>query len=296
MRLLVTGASSFVGAHFCRHAAREHEVVAVHYSTPLALPGVSPLRADLRRERDRRRLEEVRADAIVHLACKIQEPGGKGVDPSKAAAGTNRAMMDTVLSLGLPVVYASSTVVHWATSTPYGESRREDEARLASSGLPWVALRPSAPYGPKLLLHHPRHRESFHTLAALVRTSPVVPVIGDGRYRRQPIHVDDFSTFLLALLRGPLPGRAFDAGGADALSMNEIIREMGRAARRRPLLLHLPKALFVALARKLPDLDPQLIAAADQDEVADPGALIAATGHRPRPFAEGVRDLFPGTR
>lgn len=291
MRLLVTGGSSFVGAHFCRLAAHQHDVVAVHYATALSLPGITSLRADLRRPRDIQRLAEVKADAVVHIACKIQEPGGKGVDPAEAAVRTNRSMMDAVLSLGRPVVYASSTVVHWNQDTPYAQSRRDDEHRLAESGLPWAVIRPSAPYGPRLATHRPRHRESFHTLADLVRRSPVVPVIGDGRYRRQPLHVDDFSEAILALLRGGLPGRAFDAGGPEPLTFNDIVLALGRAAGRHPRMLHLPKALFVAAAKYHPDFDPNLIAAVDEDEVADPSELRAATGWSPRGFEQGARDL-----
>lgn len=293
MRLLVTGASSFVGAHFCRVAAREHQVLGIHHATPLRLPGVTPVRADLARPRDAHRLQALDFDAVVHLACKIKGRAGKGQDPAAAALDTNRRMMDAVLALGRPVVYASSTVVHWDQDTPYGRGRREDEQRLADCGLPWAVVRPSAPYGPYLATHRPAHRESFHTLVALVRHSPVVPVIGDGRYRRQPVHVDDLSAAILGLLTraGGLPGQAFDAGGAQALSFDQVIDTIARALRRRVHKLHLPRALFVQAARFSRDFDPSLLDAVEQDEVADPAPLAAASGVVPRAFADGVGDL-----
>lgn len=294
MRLLVTGGSSFVGAHFCRLAAREHHVFAVHHSTPLQLNGVTPVRADLRRARDRGRLDALGADAIVHIACKIKASVAKGEDPALAALQTNTRMMDMVLSLARPVVYASSTVVHWQQETPYAASRRQDEARLADSGLPFAIVRPSAPYGPRMANHRPAHKESFHTLVDLVRKSPVVPVIGDGQYRRQPIHVDDLSAAILGLLARPegLPGQAYDAGGAQALSFDQIIDTIAAALHRPVRKLHLPKALFVKLARFSADFDPHLIDAIDEDELADPAALALASGVDPRPFSQGVRDLL----
>jgi len=291
MRLLVTGGSSFVGAHFCRLAAREHEVLALHHATRLRLNGVSPVRVDLRRPRELARLRALDVDAVVHLACRIHDRGAKGEDPAEAALRTNRAMMDAVLGLERPVLYASSTVVHWSQDTPYGRGRKEDEARLVDSGLPFAIVRPSAPYGPLLVNHRPRHRESFHTLVDMVRHSPVVPVVGDGRYRRQPIHVDDLSAAMLGLLDGGLPGQAFEAGGAQALSFDEIVRTIAGALRRRVHILHLPKALVLRLARLSPDLDPHLLGAIDEDELADPTALTAASGVALRPFSEGVRDL-----
>lgn len=292
MRLIVTGGSSFVGAHLCRVAAsRGHDVFALHHSTDLLLNGVTPVRVDLRRQRDVGVLQRLDADAVLHVACKIRAMGAKGEDPAEAAARTNRDMMDKVLALGLPVLYASSTVVHWSQESPYARSRREDEARLAASGLPWAVVRPSAPYGPRLATHQPRHAESFHTLVDLVRRSPVVPVIGDGKYRRQPIHVDDLSAAMLALVEGGLPDAAYDAGGAAPLSFDDIIDRIAATLRRRVHKLHLPKALFVQLARYSPDFDPHLIAAVDEDELADPSALEAATGLTMRGFEQGVVDL-----
>lgn len=283
MRLLVTGASSFVGAHFCVRASAVHEVVALHHTTALRLNNVTPIKADLRHRRDVNKVGDQPFDAVVHLATKVK---GKG------ARETNQALMDAVLSFHRPVVYASSTVVHWDQESPYRESRREDEQRLNDSGLPYAVLRPSAPYGPELVNHRPRHKESFHTLAGWVRNSPVVPVIGNGEYRRQPIHVDDFSDAMLSLLDKDLPRRAFDAGGAEALTMNEIVGTIASAMNRTVRPLHLPKALFVQLARVAPDFDPDLIAAVDEDEVTDNRALERATGVKCRSFSEGVRCLL----
>jgi len=292
MRILVTGGSSFVGAHFCRVAARDHDVHALVHRCPLRLNRVTAHKVDLRHRRDLKMLKALKADAVVHLACRIQARPKSGETAAEAALQVNRAMMDSVLDLGLPTVYASSTVVHWSTPTPYGASRKEDEARLVESGLPHAILRPSAPYGPPIHGHQPRHQESFHTLGRLIRHSPLVPVIGSGHQRRQPIHVEDFARFALGLLDKGLTAGAFEAGGGSAHTMRELIAIMGAAVGRRPTVLALPKALFVQAARMLPDFDPTLMSAADEDELADPTDLIAASGVSPRTFEQGVAELM----
>ena len=292
MRILVTGGSSFVGATFCLYAGRHHEVYALHHSTPLNLNGVSPIRVDLRRPRDTKKLQALDADVVVHIASKIRTANAGDENPAEGARRVNGQMLDSILALEKPIVYASSTVVHWEHESPYGQSRRDDEARIQQSGLPYAIIRPSAPYGPRLSTHAPKHRESFHTLVSLVRNSPVVPIIGNGKYRRQPLHLGDFSSWILALLEKPLPNRAYEAGGADALSMNDIVDTIARACNRSPRKLHLPKPLFVQFAKFSPDFDPSLIAAADEDELADPTDLIETTGHEPRTFARGVADLL----
>lgn len=293
MKLLVTGGSSFLGAHFCRLAAKRHTVFAVHHTTPLRINGVSSVRADLCIPRQHQMLRRLDVDAVVHLACKIKGGRAQGMTSGEAAWRTNRALMDAVLALGCPILYASSTVVHWSQETPYGQSRKEDEARVQGSGQSWAVMRPSAPYARRFALHQPGHKESFHTLMDLVRSAPVVPVIGSGTYRRQPVHIADFSEAALRLLEMGLPNRAFDVGGGQALAFNEIIDIIGQAMGRKHVRkLHVPKTVFTQLARFAKDFDPDLIAAIDADECADPTALSDVTGVVFRGFAQGVADLI----
>ena len=103
---------------------------------------------------------------------------------------------------------------------------------------------------------------------------------------------DDFSDAMLALLDRELPNRGFDAGGGEALTMNQIVECLADAMKRSVRPLHLPKALFVQLARIAPDFDPDLIAAVDEDEVTDNDDFQEATGVICRPFNRGVRCLI----
>ena len=70
MKLLVTGGSSFVGAHFCLRAARGHTVFALHHTTPMALNGVTPIKADLRTRRGMNAIADLDFDVVIHLATK----------------------------------------------------------------------------------------------------------------------------------------------------------------------------------------------------------------------------------
>lgn len=293
MRLLVTGASSFVGAHFCRLAAAHgHTVIGLYRSTPLSLAGVRGVQLDLGGDRAAVELARLDADAVVHLACKVKGTGNGRQETESTRLNTR--MLDRVLELELPLVYASSTCVHWPQDSGYATGRRQDEARIEASGVPFATLRPCAPYGPALSAHRPSHTESFHTLAQWVKRSPLVPVMGDGSaYRRQPIHVDDFNGAALRLLEQGLPNRAFDAGGADALTMDGLIQALARHLGTRALPVHLPKkALITAVSAMSADFEPDLLDTADVDDVADPAALEAAAGMTMRTFGVGLPDLY----
>lgn len=281
--LFVTGASSFVGAHFCRlAAARGFTVRGLWRNTRLGLAGVEAVHGDVAS------IDDPGAEVVVHLAAKVM---------ADDAREQNRRMLDRVLGWKRPLVYASSTMVHWPLQVDYAASRREDEARVTASGLDYVILRPCAPYGPALAGHQPAHKESFHTLVDWVRRLPAIPVVGNARYRRQPVHVDDFNGAILALLdqdrAGPTWRRAYDAGGPDPLTMRELITILGgNAGRSWTPLLRIPTAAAWLAAHAVPNMRPDLVRTFAMDDAVDPGPLQAATGVVPRTFEVGSLDLW----
>ena len=288
MKVLVTGASSFVGAHFALEAARDHDVIATHYSTPLQLPRISSVRVDLCSSRAQLQLRKLNIDVVVHLACKVKAQKGEKLSPEEQ----NDAMLEQVIALGKPILYASSTAVHWTKETPYVLSRRRDEERIRACGLPYGFLRPSAPYGPTLISHTPRHKESFHTLVDMIRYSPIVPMISDGQYKRTPIHVRDFARIGLSMLDMGLDGLELDAGGASILSMREIIEMIAQRMDKNPRIVPIPKKVFTWLAHRTKNFEASLIDAIDQDECIDAQPLVFETGVQARSFAQGLSDLL----
>lgn len=269
MRLFVTGASSFVGAHFCSLASREGMIVhGLWRRTSLNIRGVVAVHGDAASTRP-----SPGTEVVVHLATKVM---------AADARDQNRRMLDAVLSWGLPVVYASSTVVHWERRNAYALSRIEDEDRVRSSGLPYLIVRPCAPYGPRHPEHRPAHKESFHTLARMCHGWPAVPVLGDGNYRRQPVHVDDFNGAILRLIRAGAWNAAYDAGGPLPMTLREIIRALG--GRR---VLPLPRPLLRVIG-PLAGMSSDVISTFDTDDVVDPRPLARASGLQPRAFDPGA--------
>lgn len=290
MRILVSGGSSFVGAHLCRQLARNHSVIALYYHTPVNLPGVESYLCDLTQADSVSRLRALNVDAVVHTAFKVQRRGiSEGPD---RLSKINRAMLVHLMALDLPLVYASSTVVHWPNSSQYARDRLWDENRLQQHSKSFDIIRPCAPFGPRLVGHTPKHKESFHTLVDIIARLPLVPVIGGGDYLRQPIYIDDFNHAIQRLLERGLTSSAYDAGGAEVLSFNAIIdaiaQSMGVCRGRLPI----PKALFVAMASRSADFDPELIQTIDTDDLANPRALEAATGLQMRGFHDAVGALI----
>jgi nucleoside-diphosphate-sugar epimerase len=272
MRILVTGASSFVGAWFCTRAvAAGHTVLGLWRNTPLLVDGVVSLTNDVNH------FQPQKVDVVVHLAAKVMAPD---------AREQNRRMLDHVLEWGLPLVYASSTMVHWPRKNAYAESRVEDEERVMGSAAPWLIVRPCAPYGPAHPTHRPAHKESFHTLRDIVRRSPIVPVPGSAEVLRQPVHVDDFNGAILALLERGIWNAAFDAGGPEPITMREIIEAI--AAHRKVRIVAVPELFAKQAGHVLKNFSAETLATFATNDTVDPLPLQRASGVVPRRFDADV--------
>ena len=281
--ILVTGASSFVGAHVCQYLSDHCNIIAVWNRTPLRLEKIRSIQVNLLTEEIPAEILDV-VDVVIHLAAKIQD------EDERSAYEINRLMMRNILNVQKPIIYASSTAVHWKQDVPYVQSRREDEEELRNSGLDYAILRPCAPYGPKLHTHTPKHKESFQTLVQTVQRAPIVPIIGNGHYLRQPLHVQDFAELMRYFIDRGFRTEQWDVAGGSVHSFNEVIAILQRAVGRSQPRIHVPKRLASFGARFVPSLEPSLISVIDNSEAFDIRELQKMTSFRP--FTEGVYDLL----
>jgi uncharacterized protein YbjT (DUF2867 family) len=84
----------------------------------------------------------------------------------------------------------------------------------------------------------------FSRFAAMTTTSPVLPVIGGGRTRFQPLHIEDAIRTLQALLERPeTAGSTLALVGSETFTFRELLERLLAVLGRRRLLLPLPFAL-----------------------------------------------------
>ena len=125
---------------------------------------------------------------------------------------------------------------------PYLYTKWLGEQEVINSGLPYTIFRPSMLYG--------EGDEFLNALAGLVRLFPLVPVIGSGNNRMQPLAADDLARCIAATLgREDLKGRTLDLGGPGRLNYNELVSEVAKAMGKRHLKVHLPTWLMYAVAK-----------------------------------------------
>jgi nucleoside-diphosphate-sugar epimerase len=209
MRVLVTGASGFIGTALCRQLlGRRHDVAALVRRAGSQPAGTRALSGDLADGPSLLdTLSRERPECVIHLAAEIASQRSAARVREVNVAGTRR-LLDACLALGVQpsagprIVFASTVVTgdaHGAVlsedtplpvDTPYGRSKQEGERMVLAAGLPAVVLRPSHVYGPG----------GWYAgeLVARLRQPGRFAVIGSGANMWDVVHVDDVVAALLA--------------------------------------------------------------------------------------------------
>jgi uncharacterized protein YbjT (DUF2867 family) len=84
----------------------------------------------------------------------------------------------------------------------------------------------------------------FTRFAAMIRSSPVLPLIGRGTTRFQPVFVDDVTAGLLELLKRPdTAGKAYEFGGPQVFTFKGLLELLLTALNRQRVLIPVPYAI-----------------------------------------------------
>lgn len=209
------------------------------------------------------------------------EVDGKGTQVAAAAAkrvGVRR------------FVYLSGAGAGQGRPQPWFRAKDMAEAAIRESGMEHAILRPSWIYGPG--------DRSMNRFVTFCRLFPVVPVIGDGKTRVDPISVKDVARCAAeAVRREDAKDKVLELGGPERLTMDEIIRTVQKVLGKRRPLIHHPAPLMKLLVRPLallpnPPLSPGAIDFIMQEVEIDPKPAMAYFGFTFRKLEDGLREYL----
>lgn len=292
MRILITGASGFIGHALAAALLRAGHVVRAAGRSPRGLPaGAIFVPADFTRDHEPAawlpRLAGV--DAVVNAVGILRETGAQSFDALHVRAP--RALFSASAEAGVRrVLQISALGADEAAATGYHRSKRAADEFLLSQPLSSAVVQPSLVYGPG-----GASARLFDALASL----PLLPVPGDGGQRVQPIHIDDVVAALIALLTHEAwrSGRIALVGPAPLTLRNYLADLRGSLGLPPPRWLPVPMPLVRLGARAgaiMPGalLDPDALSMLERGNVADAGDTTAVLGHLPRAVREFVPTAF----
>ncbi|HEY2007065.1 MAG TPA: NAD(P)-dependent oxidoreductase [Solirubrobacteraceae bacterium] len=210
MKVLVTGASGFLGGFACAELQRRgHQVSALVRRPESAPTDAAPVIADLTDSASLvQALGQAQPEAIVHLAAEIATQRDARRVREVNVEGTRR-LLGAAVEAGVPRFVFTSTVVTGdaggemltedrrpPVETEYGRSKQDGEELVLQSGLAHVILRPSHVYGPGGWY--------AEEIVGRLRQPGRFAVVGSGQNFWDVVHVEDVASACAdALERAP---------------------------------------------------------------------------------------------
>jgi uncharacterized protein YbjT (DUF2867 family) len=286
MRVLVTGASGFIGARLVPVLRdRGHTVIEAHRSPA---PGTADAVAiDFARDIDASswlpRLAGV--DAVINAVGIFHERGSQTFRALHVDGPS--ALFNACVRGGVPrVIQISALGADEGAVTPYHLSKRQADRHLATLPLDWTIVQPSLVFG-----SHGASARLFATLASL----PWVPLPGHGEQRIQPIHIDDLVEGLANLLEcSGTAHRVIAFVGPEPMTLRRYLAEL-RVGMGLPPPRYMPVPLgLVGTTARLGDFTGMAMLTEDalrmlvRGNTADAGPLRQVLGHEARPPARFI--------
>ncbi len=271
--ILVTGGSGFVGPKVV-HALRAEEkdvrclVRRPERARTLETWGCELVEGDVTDPRSLRRAVEG-VDTVVHLVAIIS---GKPADFERVMERGTRNLVEAAREAGIRrfvLMSALGTTEETRDLVPYFHAKWEMEQTVKQSGLDHVIFRPSFVFGADGGL--------LPMFIRQVRWSPVIPIVGPGTQRLQPIWVEDVAVHFARAVDAPeAANQTFELGGPDVVTWNELFERIRRALGRRRATVHLPFGL-VRAAATVAELLPRPPVTRDQLTMLASGDNIVTT-------------------
>ena len=225
-------------------------------------------------------------EAVIHLVGSIRQRKGATFDQINRQ-GTAKVAAAAKAGGAKHFLHVSAIGATDNRSFPYLYSKWRGEREVINSGLPYTIVRSSLMFG--------EGDEFINTLAGLVRVFPLVPVVGSGRNRFQPIAVADVARCLvLAIGRDDLKDGVTEIGGPQQLSYNDIVGVVARTLGKRRLRFHVPVFFMrpaVALLQRMqprPPVTTEQLRMLPIRNVAELGTVAQTFSFTPRPLEGNI--------
>lgn len=275
--ITVFGGSGFIGRYLVQQLARRGWIIQVAvrhpdaalFLKPLGDVGqITPIAASLRHEGSIA-AAVAGADAVINLVGILYERGRQSFAEIHAE-GARRGAVAARAAGAARLVQVSAIGADSASPSDYARSKAAGEAAVAAAFPGASIVRPSIVFGPE--------DGFFNRFAAMARVSPVLPLVGGGRTRFQPVYVGDVAEAIARIVDdSATAGRTYELGGPRVYSFRELLELMLAVVHRRRLLAPLPfwaaslQAAFLELL-PVPPLTRDQVRLLQRDNVVAAGA------------------------
>lgn len=221
--ITVFGGSGFVGRHAVRALARDgwriraatrRPDLAGHLQ-PMGLVGqIAPVQANVRFPASVAHALEG-SEVVVNLVGILAKSGAQTFRAVHVEGA--RAIAEAARAAGVKtLVHVSALGADPRAASQYARTKAAGEAAVLKAFPEAIILRPSLVFGPEDTL--------FNRFAAMARMSPVLPLIGGGRTKIQPVYAGNVGSAIAAASAGRAqPGKIYELGGPEVITFKQLM-------------------------------------------------------------------------
>ena len=298
MKVLVTGATGFVGREIVRQLRAAEHTIRILVRSPHSLRvqeevsrwGVEAHPGDVLKAAT---LEEALKgmDAVIHLVGIISEVGESTFE--NVHTGGTRNMVAAAQQAGVRrFVHMGALGTRPNAVSRYHQTKWAAEQFVRHSGLDFTIFRPSLIYGPQ--------DQFINLFARMIRLSPVVPLLANPCAIFQPVPVEAVAAAFVGSLSEPKSaGQSYDLCGPEALPLPEIVDRIQAVLGKRRLKLQIPlrlarcqaacmEIIFPHQLGKPSPLNRDQLLILQEDNVGNPQPANELFGLKPVPLREGI--------
>lgn len=236
MRVAVTGAYGFSGKYMARRLLDlRHEVITLTNSPHRANPFGESVKAFPYNFSEPKELEKsLRGVDVLINTYWVRFDNPPHFTFAQALANA-KVLFDAAKRAGIRrIVHISITNPDRKSELPYFSGKAEMEDHIKQTGMSYAILRPAVLFGKEDIL--------INNIAWALRRLPLFGVYGDGRYRLQPIHVDDLAAAAVARITGDA-NETTNAIGPETFSYRNMVEMIAREIGSRALIVAMPAKL-----------------------------------------------------
>jgi NADH dehydrogenase len=281
-RTAVLGGSGFIGRYVVKRLAVRGDIVPVGCRNPAEATFLRPMgpvgQVEILKVEidDQALLPALLAgnDAVVNCAGILRESGSQSfervhhVGPALLARFAREAGVERF-------VHISAIGADSRSPSAYARTKAAGEYAVRDAFPTVTILRPSVVFG--------QEDQFFNRFAAMAMLSPVLPLIGGGETRFQPVYVGDVADAVIKCLDDPATaGRTYELAGPRTYRFRELLELLLREIRRKRWFIDLPFGVAELQAKLMsvlpnPPLTPDQVELLKRDNVVSPGALTLSS-------------------
>ena len=219
-KILITGRNGFIGRNLFDYLNNKKYIV-------------SPAKRDT----NKKDLFSIikNSDVVIHTAA-ITNPFDKEI--WKVNLDYTNLIVRVCKKLDKKLIYISTQNVLFGTDT-YSKTKRLSE-KLVKTLKSYVILRPTIVYG--------KNEDRYiSNLINLIKKSPLIPIIGDGKNKIQPLYLNDLIKIIEFCINKNVNG-VYLIAGKSIITYNDLINQIINILKFNRLKVHIPIVLLKPIA------------------------------------------------